>query len=224
MGRKAAEVDRESTVKLFVRAGVPIYPIITHGSYVAWPRWARYPRPARVELEVLEPFRFDRSTPVESALEQLRVCIDIDENVVGERIAPRRAFQPAAGVERLLYRDPVTGESGGIFSKDGVRISNRDRSIKWKMLPDSRILDESTGEILLTGDLYETIRRLPADEGPQRPMLSARTAVSGNIGRLLGIRERSASLRLYRSHLLIEGKDRYHIPIENIRFSSTERN
>lgn len=33
----------ESTAKLFMRAGVPVYPVEIIGSYVAWPRWAPWP-------------------------------------------------------------------------------------------------------------------------------------------------------------------------------------
>ena len=31
----------EATAKLFIKARVPVYPVVTHGSYLGWPRWAR---------------------------------------------------------------------------------------------------------------------------------------------------------------------------------------
>lgn len=214
----------ESTVKLFLRAGVPIYPIITHGSYVGWPRWATYPRPANIELEVLPPFHFDRNTPFEEAQAQLKAAVSMNGNLVDEQIAPVRAFRPASGIHKLIYRDPVSGESGAVWSSDGTRIVNRENTLRWRMMPDSRILDESTGDLLLTGDIYESIRKFPPEVHSDRPMIRVQADIRGSLEKTRTFVEPSARLSLYASHLLIEGKDRYHIPIEDIRFSSTERN
>ena len=150
-----------STAKIFARAGVPIYPVLTHGSYVCWPRWARYPRPGRMRIECLPPLTFSKGTSWQEALEQLKAPIAIDENVVPGDLRPRSTYRPADGIERLLYRDPDTGENGGLYSPDGTHVVNRAGTTRWRMLPDSRLRDESTGEIHLTGDLYDQIRTLP---------------------------------------------------------------
>ncbi len=151
----------EATAKIFVRSGLPVYPVVMNGSYVTWPRWADHPRPGRVEVEILEPIVFDRQTPVDEALARLKALIAIDENSVPNRLKPRWAFRPAAGIERLLYRDPFTGDVAGLFSKDGRTVRNRAGSVELRMCPDSSMVDERTGEVYLTGDLYDRILAMP---------------------------------------------------------------
>jgi 1-acyl-sn-glycerol-3-phosphate acyltransferase len=153
----------EATAKLFARAGVPVYPIRTHGSYVAWPRWADYPRPARLRIEVLPPLQFAAGTPFAEALRQLQAPLDFDENRVPEAVRPRRAWRPAAGLHRLLYRDPDTGAFDALHTPDGTGVDNRAGTIRWRMRPDSTLHDERTGESYLTGDLYDRIRVLPLE-------------------------------------------------------------
>lgn len=152
-----------STAKIFARAGVPVYPVLTHGSYVCWPRWARFPRPGRMRVECLAPLRFSKGTAWQDALRALKAPIAVDENEVANDLRPRSAYRPADGIERLLYRDPDTGEPDGLFSPDGTHVVNRAGTLRWRMLPDSRLKDESTGEVHLTGDLYDHIRALPLD-------------------------------------------------------------
>lgn len=150
-----------ATAKIFARMGVPIYPVRTHGSYVGWPRWARWPRPARIEVEVGAPLQFAPRTPWREALAPLKAAIALDENVVPPRIRPRFAYRPADGIDRLLYRDPDTGVNGGLYSPDGRAVTNRARTLRWRMQPDSTLVDAQTGETLLTGDLYARVRALP---------------------------------------------------------------
>jgi len=161
----------ESTAKLFARTGVPVYPVLSHGSYVGWPRWARYPRPARIRLEVLPPLTFERRAPVEETLSRLRPLIDLDENVVPDLIKPKWAYRPADGIHRLLYRDPDTGRREALFSPDGTLVINRVGTLRYRMLPDSTLLDEQTGALHLTGDLYAQIRALPLEPDPKGRLL-----------------------------------------------------
>lgn len=215
----------EATAKLFARVGVPVYPIVTHGSYVAWPRWATYPRPAHLRVEVRPPVPVDRSLPLQENLRRLAEPISADENVVPDDIRPRWAFRPADGIGRLLYRDPTTGENGGLFTPDGERIQNRSGSVRWRMLPDSRILDERSGEILLTGDLYRTIRQMDPEPDADGCLMGA--SVDHYTGSLQGALTRvgPARIRLFESHLEIAGHaHRQAIPIESILYSGLERN
>jgi 1-acyl-sn-glycerol-3-phosphate acyltransferase len=46
---------RRGTVRLLLRAGVPVVPTVIAGSYNAWPRWAARPSRANVTIEFLEP-------------------------------------------------------------------------------------------------------------------------------------------------------------------------
>lgn len=167
----------EATAKLFARAGVPVYPIRTHGSYVAWPRWADYPRPARLRIEVLPPLQFAAGTPFAEALRQLQAPLDFDENRVPEAVRPRRAWRPAAGLHRLLYRDPDTGAFDTLHTPDGTRVDNQAGTIRWRMRPDSTLHDEHTGESYLTGDLYDRIRALPLETRSDGALFSHRVDV-----------------------------------------------
>ncbi len=151
----------ESTAKVFVRMGIPVYPVVTRGSYTSWPRWARFPRPGRVEVEILEPLRFTRETPLDEAIRRLKEPIQFDENVTADHLRPRWAYRPADGIHRLLYRDPLTGDRDALHTHDGTYLENSDGTLRLKVLPDSRLLDEKSGEEHLTGDLYEQIRAMP---------------------------------------------------------------
>ncbi|GMQ80694.1 MAG: hypothetical protein BMS9Abin05_0122 [Rhodothermia bacterium] len=213
----------EATAKLFIRSGVPVYPIITHGSYVGWPRWARYPRPAHIELEILPALSFDKKAPFEESLSILKAPISSDENLVEEPLRPKSAFQPARGLEKLLYRDPESGLSGGVRAVEGNRIVSDSAVFDGRVLPDSRIRLDSTGEIVLTGDLYSRIRALPYDDRTDEPRIQVRSQIKGVIDDRPFV-ERSANFSLFASHLFIEGSEKYHIDLENVRYVSTERN
>lgn len=163
-----------STARVFVKTGVPVYPVRMHGSYASWPRWATYPRPGKVEVEVLEPLTFARTTPLETALARLQAPIDFDGSVTPERLRPRWAYRPACGIHKLLYRDPVTGAQDGLFTPDGTRVVNREGSLRLTMQPDSRLLDAATGTLHLPGDLYAQIRALPLEPSPDGALLRNR--------------------------------------------------
>ncbi len=113
-GRPAPWID--STAKLFMRAGAPVYPVEIIGSYVGWPRWAPWPRPAHIKLKVHPAVDFSDNPTLKTALDRLKSPISADENVVPEDIRPAWAWRPASGIDRLLYRDPekwtIWGPSG----------------------------------------------------------------------------------------------------------------
>ena len=150
----------ESTAKLFMKLGIPVYPIRIHGSYVGWPRWATYPRPAHIKLEVCPAIDFSGSTSLQQGISVLKAPISMDENVVEEPIKPGWAFKPAHGITKLLYRDMDTGSFGG-YIETGTHVIQQSTSRTWKVLPDSTLLDEQSGQVTLTGDWYASIKRLP---------------------------------------------------------------
>jgi 1-acyl-sn-glycerol-3-phosphate acyltransferase len=214
-----------STAKIFARAGVPVYPVLTHGSYVGWPRWARYPRPGRMQVECLPPLTFSRGTSWEEALEALKPPIAIDENVVPEPLRPRVAYRPADGIERLLYRDPDTGENGGLYSPDGTFVVNRAGTIRWRMLPDSRLRDETTGEIHLTGDLYDQIRTLPLTPDADGVIVRNRVEVTEVRDAPDDVSLGTATARLHDDAIrLLANGTATTIPLEAIQFIGIERN
>lgn len=151
----------ETTAKIFLRSGIPVYPVITHGSYVSWPRWADHPRRAKIEIEVLDPIELPRSTPFEEALAIYKKPLAFDECRVPDHLKPSRAKNPAAGIHRLLYRDPDTGEQDGLVTTDGTAITNTSGSISLTMNPDSSVMDARTGETSYLSDWYNRITQLP---------------------------------------------------------------
>lgn len=51
---------RPGTVRLALKAGVPILPCAIDGAYHVWPRWDRHPRNGAVRVAFGAPFRFPR--------------------------------------------------------------------------------------------------------------------------------------------------------------------
>jgi 1-acyl-sn-glycerol-3-phosphate acyltransferase len=49
---------RRGTIRVLLKAGVPVVPCGVVGSYDVWPRWSRRPRRHRVRLEFGEPIRW----------------------------------------------------------------------------------------------------------------------------------------------------------------------
>ncbi len=214
----------ESTAKVFVRMGIPIYPVVTRGSYTSWPRWARFARPGRVEVEILDPLQFTRDTPLEEAIRQLKEPIRFDENAPAEHLRPLWAHRPADGIHRLLYRDPLTGVRDSVITRDGTTVQNTEGTLRLKMLPDSTLLDEATGEIHLTGDLYEQIRELPLSKDRDGAIISndVDLSVERSFPDLtpLGI----VSATLYDDEIRLRGTENRTISVADLRGADVERN
>lgn len=222
-GRPEPWID--STAKVFVRSGVPIYPVIMHGSYASWPKWATYPRPGRVEVEVLPPLTFDRKEPLGEALARLKAPMDFDESITPERLRPRWAYRPADGIHKLLYRDPVTGTPGALFTPDGTYVVNREGSLRLKMLPDSRLLDEQTGEAFLTGDLYEQIRAIPLEPGRDGALLRNRVGLHTEASFPDLVPRGTVEAALYPDAIRLHGPGvQKTLGLESIRTADVERN
>ena len=151
----------ETTAKIFLRSDIPVYPVVMHGSYATWPRWADYPRRGLIEVEVLDPIQLPRDTPLDLALQKYQQPIAFDESIVPDRFKPWKAKRPASGIHRLLYRDPDTGEQDGIFTPDGHVVQNQSGSIRYRMCADSSLVDEVSGKLFTTSELYDRISKLP---------------------------------------------------------------
>ena len=52
------QAPRLGTVRLILKAGVPVIPCRIDGSYDAWPRWSRKPRRQRIRLDFRKPLLF----------------------------------------------------------------------------------------------------------------------------------------------------------------------
>ena len=51
---------RLGTIRLLLKAGVPIIPVRIDGAYEAWPRWDRKVKPGPVTIRFGEPIRFPK--------------------------------------------------------------------------------------------------------------------------------------------------------------------
>jgi len=207
----------ESTAKLFMRAGAPVYPVEIIGSYVAWPRWAPWPRPAHVKVKVHPAVDFSDKPSLEEGLRRLKEPIAADETVVPEHVRPRWAFRPAVGIDRLLYRDPETGVFGGVQVDGGRYVRMGAQRSRWRVLPDSRLSRNPDAEPVSTADLYETICSLPLPDGNSAPILTMRapTWFSGQAG------DKSVcDLALYRDRVVWGD---VVIPLEDIQYMGLER-
>ena len=215
----------ESTAKIFIKSGIPIYPIVTHGSYVSWPRWATYPRPAKIRIEMLEPFVFERKAPFEEALRKLKAPLDFDESIVPDELKPRWAYKPAAGIHRLLYRDPETGQNGGIYTPDGTYVVNRADTLKYKMLPDSMLLNEQSGELITTSVLHDRVQSLPLEPDRDGAIIKNRVRlhVEDAFPNLDDFGD--VEITLYSDAVVIKGADiERRIGLESIHLPGVERN
>lgn len=207
----------ESTAKLFMRAGAPVYPVEIIGSYVAWPRWAPWPRPAHVKVKVHEALDFSDRPDLKEGLRRLKAPISADETVVPDSVRPKWAFRPALGIDRLLYRDPETGEFGGFRVRDGWHVESNAGTKKWRVLPDSRLQSKPGTEPVSTADIYEAICTMDLPSNASRPILTARasTWTSGQ-----GSARTWQTLTLFPDR--VEWGDTI-LPLESIQYMGVER-
>lgn len=206
----------ESTAKLFMRAGAPVYPVEIIGSYVGWPRWAPWPRPARIHLKVHPALDFTDRPTLEEGLRRLKAPIGADETVVDPEVRPAWAWRPAVGIDRLLYRDAETGAFGGWKVDGGWHVTSNAGKRRWKVLPDSR-LTEGHGEPVSTADLYAELRSLPLPSNSSRPLLvqNARTWMSGT-----NPDTRQQDLQLFHDRVQWGQQT---LPLENVQYMGLER-
>ena len=148
-----------STVKMFPRAGVPVHPLRLHGSYASFPRWADYPRPAKVVVEARPPRILDRAAPLERCIRDLYAETDFDDGDLAKAYRPTRAYRPAAGIHRLLYRNPWDG-GGALYTDDGWIVHTGSGTMR--MRPDSTLVDRD-GREHRSADLYAMVRALPVE-------------------------------------------------------------
>ncbi|MEM8488142.1 MAG: lysophospholipid acyltransferase family protein [Bacteroidota bacterium] len=215
----------DSTAKIFAKFELPVYPIITEGSYISWPRWAKYPRPARMRITLGEPMRFNRKMPIEDVLAKLKAPIDFDETLMPDELKPKWAFRPAVGIHRLLYRDPDTGDNGAIFTPDGTYVENRAGTLRYKMLPDSTLLNEKTGKIVTTATLYNAVKALPLTTNKEGIIVEENVDLYEEPKFPELIPHGKGTLRLYPDRVWFKSDSiDTQIPIEEVLYVGVERN
>lgn len=100
---------RRGTVRLILKAGVPVVPCGVDGSFGAWPRWTRRPCRVSVRIRFGRPLRFERhdtraerDAALDGALEQLTGVLarlsEQDVPLTGAAAATTAASETAATV------------------------------------------------------------------------------------------------------------------------------
>ncbi|MFU8858880.1 MAG: lysophospholipid acyltransferase family protein [Cyclonatronaceae bacterium] len=215
----------ESTLKLFWKMKIPVHPVRILGSYLGWPRWADWPRKSRMELHFLKPMHPGNFSDYETFAETCRSSVHFGEYDPPPATFPYTSWRPAAGISRLLYRCPVTGESGAVFTPDGKKVRSHACGLEYTMNHASRLIDLH-GEEYSVIDLYDQISAMPIARIVGDVILRAEKR---NFYRLT--RQYSLSALGSGSIELTENEVRYKIgslkarmPLEAIRSISIEQN
>jgi 1-acyl-sn-glycerol-3-phosphate acyltransferase len=150
----------ESTLKLFYKMNIPVYPVQLHGSYLSWPRWADFPRLSKTEIHFLKPINPSSYTDYDNFASDCRNTMNFDEYNPPEGVMPLYGYKPASGIHHLLYRCPDTGLNNGIYTPDGNRVRSRFSNFRFEMSVDSRLVDDH-GERHSLIQVYDKIISLP---------------------------------------------------------------
>jgi len=218
----------ESTFKLFWKFKVPVHPVITHGSYLSWPRWADYPRKNRMQIHWQKPLHPRDFSNYSEFLKSCREILNIDEYNPPKAALPYEAYKPAAGIQRLLYRCPNTGVLNAISSPDGSTVvSSADSSFNYTMSVTSRLIDQHKQEHSLV-DLFARINEMPItySNANNSVILQDRSALF--FKELPGLKLKKLGkyeVTLYNDELRIEqSSDNHHFLLDSIKFLSVESN
>lgn len=92
---------RLGTLRLILKAGVPVVPCAVSGSYAVWPRWARRPQRAPVRIRFGEPLRFPQS---DDRLVRENLLRSTEDRLMGE-IRALMIPGPSAGDLPAVARD-----------------------------------------------------------------------------------------------------------------------
>lgn len=214
----------EATLKLFWKMGIPIHPVQIHGSYLSWPRWARFPRQSSVEVHWQKPLHASDFPDFESFSETCRNAIQFNEYDAPETVIPERGIFLSSGIERLLYRCPETGVSGSIYSWGGDRLASRTGHLNYRIDLAGR-LHSPSGEIVSLIDLYDRMRVLPMERGSEGHLLEEvqstfYTLDKSNDRVTLG----EGAIWLFQDEIRYQyGSSRGRIPLETIYTVSVEQ-
>jgi len=151
----------ESTLKLFYKMKLPVHPVRLHGAYLNWPRWADFPRFARIQVHFLPPLNPGDFPDYETFAADCKASIHFNEyETPYENCIPKWAYKPASGIHRLLYRCPETGVDGAVNSADGHHVVSAVTGTRYLMNPASRLLDHRNQTHSLL-DIYDRMQEIP---------------------------------------------------------------
>lgn len=217
----------ESTLKLFWKMNVPVHPVQLHGSFLSWPRWANYPRLNSTEVRWLKPLHASDFSDFDTFAEACRTAIRFEEYNPPAETLPFAAYKPAAGIERFLYRCPVTGVLGAVYSPDGHQVRSRTApEFKFNLNRHSRLVDDSGTETSLL-DVFDQLNTLPMEADKNSGVL-----LEAHDRRLYTLDKKLNLITLPHGHMRLTDQhviwtaegETHHVPVPDIKYMSIEQN
>ncbi|WP_340105141.1 lysophospholipid acyltransferase family protein [Rhodohalobacter sp. 8-1] len=215
----------ETTLKLFWKMSIPVHPVQIHGSYLSWPRWADKPRKSTIEVRWLDPLHSSDFTDYQTFADTCRNLIDFDEYNPPDSVQIHSCSKPASGIERFLFRCPETGESGAVFSPDGLHVYSRTSPLSYRMNLRSRLVDPQ-GKPHSIVDMFETISKMPMVMDRNSVLLSNPGCKINEINKDHDLIKKGPGFtELTPDSLLLSlGAEKTRISIEDILYMSVEQN
>ncbi len=214
----------ETTLKLFWKMKIPVHPVQLHGSYLGWPRWAKRPRMSSIEARWLKPLHASDFNDFESFSKVCLEKIDFEEYNPPPETYPYRSWGPAKGIERFLYRCPVSGVSEAVFTPSGNRVSSRTARLDYTMDHASRLIDRD-GRPHSIIDLYDHISNMDMfmdDENTLLEVTGSQFFTINNAHQLVKLD--TGIVRLTTSGIEFSyGAESGVVPLEDIRYISVEQ-
>ena len=145
----------EALAKFAKKSGVPVVAAVITGSYHAWPRWSRTPRPAPVSIRLSTVMTTEAiaAASTEDIHERMLAALRFDEFAVMPRSGgPYRWRKPAEHIEWLLHLCPdcgrdlaITGEgrtatcrycgAAAAFDRFGKLVRTSGQGAAWPQVP-----------------------------------------------------------------------------------------
>ncbi|UCD36884.1 MAG: 1-acyl-sn-glycerol-3-phosphate acyltransferase [Fidelibacterota bacterium] len=148
-----------STGKLFRAMKVPVHPVIIHNGYLAYPRWANWPRTAKIHVEFLPPFTCTPDMTDEEVATRVDEAIRWDAVFDDEPFRPRwvASFRPAKRITRLIFRCPNCGAAEGLEEIRGRFLNCRSCGERWRVRGDATLTNTRTGERRTATEIFRQI-------------------------------------------------------------------
>jgi 1-acyl-sn-glycerol-3-phosphate acyltransferase len=152
-----------STGKLFRAMKVPVYPVTIHNGYLAFPRWANWPRAVKIFVEFRPPLHFTKEMTNDQVAEMVDAAIRYDPLTADIRITPKRVFsyKPARMITRLIFRCPNCGDADGLDEIRGKHLVCYKCGEKWRVHGDSTLTNTRTRERRSATELFRQICLMP---------------------------------------------------------------
>lgn len=216
----------EATLKLFWKMRIPVHAVQIHGSYLAWPRWADRPRRNSMALHWMDPLNPCDFPDYDTFTKRCRELIDFDENDPPADTLPASAWKPALGIQRIIYRCPLTGIPEAVYTPDGHTVKSRATDdFHYRMDKNSRLWNNE-GESNKVVELFDRINEMPLHIDKKQIIIPDTPCKLYHIDRNYVLHYLGrAFIRMETGRVAIRnGSNRYDLPLDEIHYISIEKN